>query len=113
MNDTNTHATAGATELAGCAVAEHLHLDQSTISKIGQLSVAAAAIHQQGDAFFSVVPDGYRATNITAEVEAAALTPRRKTGTVNLADVASFATFVSQQGSTDRKSTRLNSSHWE
>jgi uncharacterized protein YfdQ (DUF2303 family) len=101
----NTNSTTGATiigesDALGTTV-EHLHLDQSTIRSIGALTVAAAAIHQQGDAFFSIVPEGYQAKNITAEIESAALTPRRKSGTVHLADVTSFATFVSQQGSPD------------
>lgn len=93
----NTEMTANALQ-ATASAAEHLHLDRSTIDKIGDLTIAAAAIRQQGDACFAIVPDGYQAKNITAEVEAAALKPRRKTGTVHLSDVSSFVTYTTQQG---------------
>jgi uncharacterized protein YfdQ (DUF2303 family) len=102
MNNDNT-STAIAAEFG--TTAEHVHLDKSTIDKIATLTAAAAPILQQGDAYFTVVPEGYQVRNITAEIEAAALNPRRKLGQVNLADVVSFATFVSQQG--DRDSTYI------
>jgi uncharacterized protein YfdQ (DUF2303 family) len=92
------------TELAAAALppaAEHLHLDTTAIGKIGALSLAGAAIREHGDAVFAVVPADYKLTNITPEIEAAALAPRRKTGTVQLAAVESFATFVTQQGDVD------------
>lgn len=90
-------------DLAAVAIpaTEHLHLDQSAISKIGALTLAGAAIRQEDDAVFAVVPTDSKLENITAAVEAAALAPRRKTGTVQLAAVESFATFVSQQGDID------------
>ena len=83
------------------AIAEHLHLDQSSIGKISRMAVAAAPIRKEGDASFIVVPDDYQVKDITAAIEAAAANPRRKAGIVHLADVSSFATYVSQQGDVD------------
>lgn len=85
----------------GTTPAEHLHLDSSSIDKIGRLAIAAAPVHKEGEASFIVVPDNYQVKNITADIEAAAIHPRRKTGTIQLADVSSFATFVSHQGDPD------------
>lgn len=81
--------------------AEHLHLDRSAIDKIGTLTLTAAALRHEGDAVFAVIPSDSKLEDITAKIEAAALAPRRKVGTVHLADVTSFATYVSQQGSPD------------
>lgn len=81
--------------------AEHLHLDRSTIDKIGGLTLAASALRTHGDAVFAVIPADSKLEDITAKIEAAALAPRRKVGIINLADVSSFATYVSQQGNPD------------
>jgi uncharacterized protein YfdQ (DUF2303 family) len=94
-NETNSTAEFAAPGITQGA--EHLHLDASTIDKIKSLVAAAGAIHQQGDAHFIITPEGYRVESITDKVRAAAPTPHRKTGTVHLTAVESFATFVCVQ----------------
>lgn len=99
MNTTTETGLTAATEFTHSA--EHIHLDKSSIDKIGALTLTAFATRHEGDAVFAVVPDGAKLENITAQIEAAALNPRRKTGTTHLADVTSFATLVTQQGTPD------------
>lgn len=101
MSNENTTNELASSTAAFAATAEHLHLDRSTIDKIGSLTLAAGALRQEGDAVFAVIPADSKLEDITSKIEAAALTPRRKTGTVHLADVTSFATYVSQQGHPD------------
>lgn len=77
---------------------EHLHIDQSAIDKIGELTAAAAAIHVEDNSFHLVVPAGFTHKEITDLVEKANPNPNRKRGTVALSDIDSFNTYVSGQG---------------
>lgn len=96
--ETSTTELAAVTAQPG---AEHLHLDTSAIARISALALAGTAVRQEGDAFFAVIPSDHKLTDLTAAIEAAALAPRRKTGTTHLVAVESFATFVTQQGDVD------------
>lgn len=82
---------------SGAAPQEHLHLDDSAIKRVGALAVAAAAVRQVGNTTQAIIPEGFKLQDLTKQVEAAGEHPFRKTGTVALADVKSFNTFVAEQ----------------
>jgi uncharacterized protein YfdQ (DUF2303 family) len=95
VNDTTTD-TIGVT--AGTASAqEHLHIDATAIQQIGALSLAASSIQELHDTAHLVVPEGFRHIDLTAAIDKAAATPRRKTGTVQLGDLSSFNVYVADQ----------------
>jgi uncharacterized protein YfdQ (DUF2303 family) len=76
---------------------EHLRIDDSTIEKIGALTVAAANVRSVGDAHYLVLPPEYKHVDITKAIEEALPEPHRKRGTVALADLPSFLAYVTEQ----------------
>lgn len=89
---TNT-ATADATpeqpaDLRGALALTHELID---------LSNRAQTPVQVGDAHFVMVPDGHEFKPITQDVTNAGLTPRRKTGTVQLGDIDSLILYAKDQ----------------
>jgi uncharacterized protein YfdQ (DUF2303 family) len=77
---------------------EHTHLDASTIATIGALSLAASAVQETGGTTHLVVPEGYKHIDLTGLIEKAGAAPRRKQGAVQLSEIASFNTYVTDQG---------------
>lgn len=77
---------------------EHIHVDQSVIEKIGELTSAASAVQQQGNSFHLLVPKTFDHKDITDIVEKANEHPNRKRGSVALGDIDSFMTYVGKQG---------------
>jgi uncharacterized protein YfdQ (DUF2303 family) len=76
---------------------EHLHVDQSVIDRIGELTTAAGAIQHQDNSFHLLVPAGFVHKDITDLVEKANPNPNRKHGVVALSDIESFNTYVTDQ----------------
>jgi uncharacterized protein YfdQ (DUF2303 family) len=97
VNDTTTTPIAGIAASTVGAV-EHLHIDASAIEQIGALSLAAASIQEIEGTAHLVLPEGHKHIDLTGIIEKVADTPRRKTGTVQLSDLASFNVFVADQG---------------
>lgn len=81
---------------------EHLHLDSDAIKRIGDLSVASAAIRQAGRAVLLITPKDFSHTDVTKVIEAANPYPNRKAGTQQLGDLASFNEYVKAQGQAHR-----------
>lgn len=79
-------------------IAEHLHIDQGTIAKIGNLALAATSIQECNDTFHLVLPDDAKHIDLTAAIEKAGTAPRRKQGAVQLGDLASFNVYVADHG---------------
>lgn len=77
---------------------EHIHVDASAIEQIGALSLAATAVQHVSGTDHLVIPDGHKHIDLTAAIEKAVPAPRRKHGTVQLCDLASFNVFVADQG---------------
>lgn len=100
MNDLNE-----STALA----AEHAHIDSSALSKLIAAAAAGNAIVSKEGVTQLLVPEGYRAHDMTAAIEAARPAPNRKKGTVLLHDLDSFLTYVKQQG--NPASTRIFADH--
>lgn len=102
MNDNQNNDVA---ILAGTACApstqEHLHIDATTIEQIGALSLAASAVQHVAGTDHLVLPEGHKHIDLTGVIEKAGAAPRRKHGTVQLADLASFNVFVADQGAPD------------
>lgn len=82
---------------ASAGTQEHLHVTEDVIKQLGALTVAAAGVQSIGDTHHLVLPPGYDRHDLTAAIEKAAPTPRRKTGTVHLGDLPSFIHFVQEQ----------------
>lgn len=99
MNDHNNDTKSLAT--CGTINQDHTHVDASAIATIGALSLAASAVQEIGDTAFLVVPRDYQHIDLTGLIEKAGPAPRRKTGAVQLSDIASFNVFVADQGLTD------------
>jgi uncharacterized protein YfdQ (DUF2303 family) len=98
-NNTSTELVAGA---AGAAFSqEHLHIDASAIQQIGALSLAASAVQEVAGTTHLVIPERHQHIDLTGLIEKAGAAPRRKTGTVQLSDIASFNVFVADQGLPD------------
>ena len=97
MNDTNTtgEMVGG---IAASGAQELLQLDASTISQIGALTLAAMATQEVGGTTHLVLPEGHKHVDLTATVEKAGAAPRRKQGCVQLSDLASFNTYIDDQG---------------
>lgn len=68
------------------------------IEEIGAMVTAANAVQEIGDTHHVVVPEGYKLVDLTAAIEKAGASPRRKTGTVQLSEIGSFNQFVADQG---------------
>ena len=99
MNDDNNKSIELAPGLTATAASqEHLHIDATTIEQIGAMSLAACAAQVVGGTTHLVIPEGSKHIDLTAAIEKAGAEPFRKTGTVSLSDLASFNTFVSDQG---------------
>lgn len=77
---------------------EHLHIDASAIQQIGALALAASAVQEIDGTTHLVLPQEYKHIDLTAAIEKAGAEPRRKTGVVQLGDLASFNAFVGDQG---------------
>lgn len=97
MNDTQNN-TAGIASTTIASTVEQSNFDASTIEKIGALSLAASAIQQTGSTTHLVIPEGFKHLDLTAALEKAGEYPKRKTGTVQLADLSSFNVYVADQG---------------
>ncbi|MDK6078953.1 DUF2303 family protein [Massilia varians] len=98
MND-NKNETIGL--VAGTVNAqEHIHVDASAIQQIGALSLAASSVQEIAGTAHLVIPSDHKHIDLTGAIERAAATPSRKTGTVQLGDIASFNVFVADQGNT-------------
>lgn len=80
---------------------EHIHVDASTIEQIGALSLAATAVQHVSGTDHLVLPEGHKHIDLTPLIEKAGAAPRRKFGTVQLADLASFNIFTADQGNGD------------
>ena len=100
MNENNNPPAA---MIAGQAISaqEHVHIDASTIEQIGALSLAATAVQHVNGTDHLIVPEGFKHIDLTDVIEKAGAAPRRKQGTVQLCDLASFNVFVADQGNTD------------
>ena len=99
MTDTNNTAASGTAtgELPDQQPQQHLNIDDSTIEKIGALTVAAANVRSIGDAHYLILPPEYKHVDVTKAVEAALPEPHRKSGHVTLADLPSFLAYVTEQ----------------
>ena len=101
---TEAQNTAASGEIAGQLLAqnlqplEQLQIDKSTIDKIGELTVAAAAVRSIGDAHFLILPPEYKQVDVSKAIEGAKAAPHRKSGVVALADLPSFLQYVADQG---------------
>lgn len=80
---------------------EHFHIDASAIEQIGALSLAATAVQHVSGTDHLVLPDGHKHIDLTSAIEKAGAAPRRKHGTVQLCDLASFNVLVADQGDPD------------
>lgn len=100
MNENNNQPAA---MIAGQAISaqEHVHIDASTFEQIGALSLAATAVQHVGDTAHLIIPEGHKHIDLTSIIEKAGAAPRRKHGTVQLCDLASFNVFVADQGDPD------------
>jgi uncharacterized protein YfdQ (DUF2303 family) len=78
--------------------AEHAHFDSSTLSKMLTMAAASNAVVVVDGVTQLLVPDGYKNVDLSAAIDAARLAPQRKKGTVFLADLDSFQTYVREQG---------------
>lgn len=78
--------------------AEHLHIDASSIEQIGALALAATAVQEVDGTAHLVLPPEHKHVDLTGIIERAGAAPRRKQGTVQLSDIASFNIFVADQG---------------
>jgi uncharacterized protein YfdQ (DUF2303 family) len=95
----NENQTVGAEQLAVPGnTSEHLHMDTSAIGKIGTLALAAAAAQRIDGTDHLVIPEAFKHIDLTSLIEKAGAAPRRKHGTVQLAELASFNVFVADQG---------------
>lgn len=86
------------TTVAAAGAAEHVHIDATAIEQIGALSLAACAFQQIDGTTHLVIPKDHQHIDVTAAIEKTGAAPRRKQGTVNLSDLASFNVFVADQG---------------
>jgi len=77
---------------------EHAHFDSSALAKLTNMAAAANAIVTAAGVTQMVVPDGYKAIDLTSAIEGSKPHPSRKKGTVHLGDLDSFLMYVSQQG---------------
>ncbi|MBY0237891.1 MAG: YfdQ family protein [Burkholderiaceae bacterium] len=80
---------------------EHLHADGSTVKAITDLVAAGDVIKEIDNTRHLVIPEGYQHIEVTKAVEAAAPTPMRKKGTVQLAAVDSFTKYLTDHGLAD------------
>jgi len=105
MNQDQNTAASGAVagQLAAAVVQpqEHLNINDSTIDRLGALTVAASNIRSIGDAHFLILPPDYRQVDITDAIEKAMPEPHRKSGTVVLSDPSSFMQYVADQATPD------------
>ena len=68
------------------------------IEEIGAMALAAAAVQELEGTYHLVVPQDHKHIDLTAAIEKAGDSPRRKTGTVHLSEIGSFNVFVADQG---------------
>lgn len=98
MNDIQNNTAGLEPSIAGALPQEFIKLDASTLAKIHDLALAASQARVVGATTHLVVPEGYQHIDLTAAIEKASATPRRKTGTVQFSDIASFNMYVIDQG---------------
>ncbi|MYM65460.1 DUF2303 family protein [Pseudoduganella sp. FT55W] len=99
MSDQNQ--TAGVAALAATP-GEHIHLAGGILDKLLAQAAASNAVVTSGGVTQLLAPPDYKATDLTAAIEAARMAPSRKKGTVHLGDLDSFLTYVIQQGDPQR-----------
>jgi len=61
------------------------------------LAASATAVHEQGEYFHAVVPQGYKLEDISQAVEKMQAAPNRKRGTVQLKDLDSLLQYCADQ----------------
>lgn len=79
--------------LIGNTMAETLQIS----SVMAALAASATEVHEQGDYFHAVVPQGYKLEDISKAVEKMQECPRRKSGTVQLKDLDSLLLYCADQ----------------
>lgn len=79
--------------LIGNTMAETLQIS----SVMAALAASATAVHEQGDYFHAIVPQGYKLEDISKAVEKMQECPRRKSGTVQLKDLDSLLLYCTDQ----------------
>lgn len=79
--------------LIGNTMAETLQIS----SVMAALAASATAVHEQGDYFHAIVPQGYKLEDISKAVEKMQECPRRKSGTVQLKDLDSLLLYCADQ----------------
>lgn len=79
------------------APAEHIHVNDTVLDKIGAMAKAASSIQVHGNSIHLLVPKDFQHKEITDLVEKANKNPNRKHGTVTLSDINSFNTYVTEQ----------------
>lgn len=96
MSELNQTATEGIA--INSAAAEHAHFDSSSLSKIMELAASRNAVVSLDGTTKLLAPQDYRLHDLTAEIEVLRPNPSRKKGVAQLNDLASFLTYVKQQG---------------
>lgn len=100
MNSPETTIPVENITVGALPAAEHVHIDATAIEQIGALSLAASSAQEINGTMHMVIPDGFKHIDLTASIEQTGDAPRRKRGTVQLSDLASFNVFVADQGKT-------------
>ena len=95
-NQANTGVVEGIA--VSSAPTEHTHFDGNTLSKMLAMAAASNAVVVVDGVTQLLVPADYKNVDLTAAIDAARLSPVRKKGTVFLADLDSFMTYVREQG---------------
>jgi uncharacterized protein YfdQ (DUF2303 family) len=98
VNDNNDKAAVAELGNTGAFAQEHLHIDASAIQQLGALSLAASSAQEIGGTTHLVIPENHRHIDLTGFIEKAGIAPKRKQGTVQLGEIASFNVFVADQG---------------
>lgn len=81
------------------ATADHLHLGGDTLQQLMSMAAASNKVITVDGLTQMLVHSDYKVVDLTAAIEAARPAPTRKKGTVYLADLDSFLTYVKEQGS--------------
>lgn len=81
---------------------ENIEINDSAISKIGALAIAAQVAQSVSGTQHLIIPEGYTHKDITEAVEKAQDNPNRKRSTIALADLPSFILFAQEQALQER-----------